>query len=71
MKFKIHNIALIITSFLIPLSAFSDIPNGAFNTVHVKAKNVDRYVDYLKNNREVFELVGADISGVCITKSGH
>ena len=71
MKFKIHNIAIIITSFLIPLSAFSDIPNGAFNTVHVKAKNVDRYVDYLKNNREVFELVGADISGVCITKSGH
>ena len=71
MKIKIYNIILFALSFLISLSAFPDIPNGAFNTVHVKAKNVDRYVDYLKNNREVFELVGADISGVCITKSGH
>tara|TARA_Y100001970_G_scaffold160013_1_gene195783 strand:- start:259 stop:951 length:693 start_codon:yes stop_codon:yes gene_type:complete len=71
MKFKIENIALIIASFIIPSLAFSEIPGGAFNTLHVKAKNVDRYVNYIKRNTSVFELVGSDIAGVCVTKSGH
>ena len=59
MKIKIYNIVIFVLSFFFSLSAFSDIPEGAFNTLHIKAKNVDRYVNYIKNNTEVFDLVGS------------
>ena len=44
---------------------------GAFNTLFVKAADVDRYVTYMKNNPAVFEQTGVDVAGVCVTTSGQ
>ena len=49
----------------------SAAPEGAFNTLMVKAKNVDAYVDYMKSNTGPFEAIGADMAGVCVTRSGN
>ena len=51
-------------------SVFS-IGEGAFTTLHVKAKDVEKYVELMKNNTTPFEVIGSDIAGVCVTKSGN
>ena len=51
-------------------SVFS-IGEGAFTTLHVKAKDVEKYVELMKNNTAPFEVIGSDIAGVCVTKSGN
>ena len=59
--------------FFVLVFAFniSAAPEGAFNTLMVKAKNVDAYVDYMRNNTGPFEAIGADMAGVCVTRSGN
>ena len=47
------------------------IPEGAFTTLHVKAKNVDKYIELMKKNTAPFKAIGSDLAGVCITKTGH
>ena len=49
----------------------ANIPEGAFTTLHVKAKDLDAYVDYMKNNSTAFEQIGSDVAGVCVTKTGN
>ena len=44
---------------------------GAFNTIMVQADDTAKYVDYLKSNTGLFEVVGATAAGVCITRSGN
>ena len=64
----------LLTLSLLSLSIYSvsdGHPEGAFNTLFVKAADVDRYVTYMKNNPAVFEQTGVDVAGVCVTTSGQ
>ena len=47
------------------------VPEGAFTTLHVKAKNVDKYIEMMKENQAPFEAIGSDVAGVCVTKTGN
>ena len=60
-------------SFLIifTFNISANVPDGAFTSLHVSAKNVDAYVDYMKNNTAAFEQIGSDVAGVCVTKTGN
>ena len=49
----------------------SAVPEGAFTTLHVKAKDVDKYIELMKKNTAPFEAIGSDLAGVCVTKTGH
>ena len=61
-----------ITAMLLILSMNTyAIPEGAFTTLHVKAKNVDKYIEMMKENQAPFEAIGADVAGVCVTKTGN
>ena len=57
--------------FFISTSLFATVPEGAFTTLHVKAKNIDAYVNYMKENTEAFKMIGSDVAGVCIVKTGN
>ena len=46
-------------------------PEGAFNTLMVKAKDVNGYINFMKENPEVFETIGSDVAGVCVTSLGN
>jgi hypothetical protein len=64
----------LLTLSLLSLSIYSvsdGHSEGAFNTLFVKAADVDRYVTYMKNNPAVFEQTGVDVAGVCVTTSGQ
>ena len=61
----------ILTLSLLSLSIYSvsdGHPEGAFNTLFVKAADVDRYVTYMKNNPSIFEQTSGKISDPCFTK---
>ena len=61
-----------ITAMLLILSMNTyAIPECAFTTLHVKAKNVDKYIEMMKENQAPFEAIGADVAGVCVTKTGN
>ena len=61
-----------ITAMLLILSMNTyAIPEGAFTTLHVKAKNVDKYIEMMKENQAPFEAIGSDVAGVCVTKTGN
>ena len=47
------------------------VPEGAFTTLHVKAKDVDKYIELMKKNVAPFIAIGSDLAGVCVTKTGH
>lgn len=47
------------------------VPEGAFSTLMVQAKDVNKYIDYMKNNPETFEAIGASDAGVCVTRAGN
>ena len=68
------NIILIILLF-ITTNALADGHSGpgegSFSTLEVAAKDIDKYVDYLRSNSTAFEAIGSNGSGVCITRSGH
>ncbi|MEC7830547.1 MAG: hypothetical protein VYB67_02425 [Pseudomonadota bacterium] len=44
---------------------------GAFTTLNVAAKDVDKYVNFLRNNSSAFKAIGSSDAGVCITRSGN
>ncbi len=47
------------------------IGQGAFNTLMVKAKDINKYVDTLRSDQTVFKAIGATDAGVCVTRSGN
>ena len=53
---------------LLPINS---APEGAFTTLHVKAMDVTKYVDFMKKNTQPFEDIGSDVAGVCVTRSGN
>ena len=53
---------------LLPINS---APVGAFTTLHVKAMDVAKYVDFMKKNTQPFEAIGSDVAGVCVTRSGN
>jgi hypothetical protein len=59
---------MLISLFAISISA---APEGAFTSLHVKAKDVDKYVNFMKENTAPFQALGADVAGVCVTRSGN
>ena len=61
----------ILMSILLLFSINSFSVSGAFTTLMVEAKDIDRYVDVLKNSNEIFEAIGSQQAGVCITRSGN
>ncbi len=54
--------------FLLPVNS---APEGAFTSLHVKAMDIAKYVDFMKKNTAPFEAIGSDIAGVCVTRSGN
>ena len=44
---------------------------GAFNTLMVKSKDIEKYVARLKSDQTVFKAIGTSDAGVCITRSGN
>jgi hypothetical protein len=63
-----------ITLFIFLSSIFSlnltAVPEGGFTTLMVQAKDIDKYVDYLKNNVN-FEDFGSEQAGYCKTRTGE
>ena len=47
------------------------VPEGAFTTLMVQAKDTNRYIEYMKSNPDTFEALGADMAGVCVTRAGN
>lgn len=45
--------------------------NGAFSTLFVVAKDTEKYIESVKSNLALFELIGADAAGYCETISGR
>ena len=45
--------------------------NGAFTTLFVAAKDVDSYIESVKSNPALFEMIGAQAAGYCETISGR
>ena len=57
--------------FFISINIQANVPEGSFTSLHVKAKDVNAYVDYMKNNTGVFETIDSDVAGVCVVKTGN
>ena len=64
---KISLIFLLSSIFSINLSA---VPEGAFTTLMVQAKDIDKYVDFLKENVD-FDNFGSEQAGYCKTRTGE
>ena len=69
---KTSLILLIVISCVISAQAKNGgTTDGAFTTLMLSAKNVERYVETLKSNTTAFKATGATDAGVCITRSGN
>ena len=76
---KILLFSLSYTLFLILVALFAantlwsqeGPPEGGFTTFHVKAEDPYEYIDYLKENPQFLAAGGGDVSGYCMTVSGH
>lgn len=68
---KIIKLFYLSSIFFVTSSLYASVPEGAFTSFHVKAKNVDAYINYMKENTEAFEMIEFDIAGVCIVKTGN
>ena len=60
---------LILLSSIFSLNLIA-VPEGGFSTLMVQAKDIDKYVDYLKNNIN-FENFGSEQAGYCKTRTGE
>ena len=60
-----------ISIFFVSFNLSASVPEGAFTSLHVKAKNVDAYVNYMKENTAAFKMIDSDIAGVCVVKTGN
>tara|TARA_B100001287_G_scaffold267549_1_gene262828 strand:+ start:1960 stop:2649 length:690 start_codon:yes stop_codon:yes gene_type:complete len=49
----------------------ASIPEGSFTSLHVKAKDVDAYINFMKENTEAFKIIDSDVAGVCVVKTGN
>lgn len=45
--------------------------NGAFTTLFVAAKDPESYIESVKSNPALFDMIGADAAGYCATISGR
>ena len=61
---KISLIFLLSSIFSLNLSA---VPEGAFTTLMVQAKDIDKYVDFLKESVD-FDNFGSEQAGYCKTE---
>lgn len=69
---KLNNqIISFLSIFFISFNLSASVPEGAFTSLHVKAKNVDAYVNYMKENTAAFKMIDSDIAGVCVVKTGN
>ena len=69
---KLNNLIIsFISIFFASLNLSASVPEGAFTSLHVKAKNIDAYVDYMKENTAAFKMIDSDIAGVCVVKTGN
>ena len=68
---KLNNLIIISLVFFISFNLSASVPEGAFTSLHVKAKNIDDYVDYMKENTAAFKMIDSDIAGVCVVKTGN
>ena len=72
---KMLSVASLATCLILP--AFADnhgsAPegNGAFTALFVAAKDVERYIESVKSNPALFEMIGAEAAGYCETISGR
>jgi hypothetical protein len=64
---KISLLILLSSIFSLNLSA---VPEGAFTTLMVQAKDIDKYVDFLKENVD-FDNFGSEQAGYCKTRTGE
>lgn len=66
---------LFILTLLVSVNAFADghvkPADGAFTTLNVAAKDIDKYVGFLKSNSDAFKAIGSSDAGVCVTRSGN
>tara|TARA_B100001113_G_scaffold352633_1_gene354568 strand:+ start:983 stop:1678 length:696 start_codon:yes stop_codon:yes gene_type:complete len=69
------NKILFIFILLMSVNTYANIDikpeDGAFTTLNVSAKDIDRYVSFLKENNDAFRAIGSSDAGVCITRSGN
>lgn len=63
---KLKLLPLLVLSF-----SMGVIAEGAFTTVMVSAKDTDAYINSVKSNTALYELIGADAAGYCETISGR
>ena len=69
---KLKNLIIsFISIFFVSFNLSASVPEGAFTSLHVKAKNVDAYVNYMKENTAAFKMIDSDIAGVCVVKTGN
>ena len=69
---KLNNqIISFLSIFFASFNLSASVPEGAFTSLHVKAKNVDAYVNYMKENTAAFKMIDSDIAGVCVVKTGN
>ena len=54
----------LLTVCLVSINSYS--AEGAFSLLNVEARDVDKYVEVLKNNTQIFEALGSVQAGVCI-----
>ena len=64
----IKKIIFLLTVCLVSINSYS--AEGAFSLLNVEARDVDKYVEVLKNNTQIFEALGSVQAGVCITRNG-
>ena len=57
--------------FLVTLNLSASVPEGAFTSLHVKVKDVDAYINYMKENTDAFKMIDSDVAGVCVVKTGN
>ena len=66
---------LFILTLLVSVNTFADghvkPADGAFTTLNVAAKDIDKYVGFLKSNSDAFKAIGSSDAGVCVTRSGN
>ena len=66
---KLNKFLFLISAVL--LLPINSAPEGAFTTLHVKAMDVAKYVDFMKKNTAPFKAIDSDVAGVCVTRSGN
>ena len=57
--------------FLVTFNLSASVPEGAFTSLHVKVKDVDAYINYMKENTDAFKMIDSDVAGVCVVKTGN